>query len=264
MHQTYSLLFALACCEISKQTPACSPYLGDTSWPGPRADEGCSKLGGGAPACGTLPVRCRAWLRWRRGAVCGRSEASSCRRQRGTITPSKTWLRALLCSLVRCSLVVALWFSCLLRFHIGGIACNGIQSCELLHRGLRPGPFPCHASPYLSCSTWGWHRTNLEFLLHSSGGGWTLPSLVKFSSWLCITYHDDNSIIMEIIYSSVRPQHLERDLGNCISHKSGISKFPEKNGLFWIEYYSLSLFMHVLFWKFIGGKGNCLIPSFAP
>lgn len=150
-------------------------------WPGPSADEGYPRL-----AVEMLPAAC-CLCGARRGALCGRSEASFRRRQRGIITLPKTWVQALLCSLVRWSVVVALWFSCLLCFYIGGIACNDIQSCELLHCGLWPRPFPCHASPYLSCSTGEWHRTNLEFLLLYPGGWGTLPSLEKFFSWLWIT-----------------------------------------------------------------------------
>lgn len=51
---------------------------------------------------------------------------------------------------------------------------------------------------------------------------------------------------MEIIYSSVRPQHLERDLGNCISHKSSILKFTEKK----MAYSELNIISFLYLWVF--------------
>lgn len=84
---------------------------------------------------------CQARLRQQRRAACGcRDEVSFCRRQRGIITHPKPGSE--LCSLVSCSLVVALCVSCLLCFHMGGLAYDGIQSCELPHSGLQLGPFP--------------------------------------------------------------------------------------------------------------------------
>jgi len=57
-------------------------------------------------------------------------------------------------------------------------------------------------------------------------------SLAFLGEVLFLTLHNlKNSIVVEIIYSSVRPQHLERDHGNCISHKSSYCQIHCKKWL---------------------------------
>lgn len=173
MHQTYSLLFALACCEFKNKpqlaTLVLEPFGGLVS-----VQRGCPRLAVEPWLCrsaravpGTAVPEYRA-LRSRRGA-------SFCRGQRGMAIPSKPRVPALLCCLVRCSLVLSLqfpWFSSLLCSHTGGITCSGIPSWELLQCGWWPGPLPSleKFSSCLGITSWKYHHGN--YLLFCQASVW--------------------------------------------------------------------------------------------